>query len=295
MTGDVRPGELGYFKVLKQYDSGAVGDHHSALFFLTKRDKACERHGEAAEGVCLRTFADRCGGYHVGEEGQGVTHSPCPTVTYTTSAVFYGRVVGVERDRRPVETTLQIRPYDEREQTAAATDWNPRGKGRGKKKQEAPARTMRPRGGAPLYVLIVKDDLLHNVGLVDGESVPVLAAPDLKEGDAGAIEKLGCEGVWAGRVVAVDADSITLRDEEGDHTFARAEIASVGRLDLSNVTKDDPLSKEDRARVNKFRKKLENLDDSDSTLSVTWAYEIEKEIFDLKHPKDVDDWSAWEE
>lgn len=44
------------------------------------------------------------------------------------SAIPLGRVVGVERDGRPVETALPIRPYDEREKpTPARLTSSPRG------------------------------------------------------------------------------------------------------------------------------------------------------------------------
>lgn len=112
MTGEVKPGELGYFEYHHCYDSGADYRHRS-FFFVAERGRTC-RESAAKAGVCLRTFVDNCDGRHVGSEDEPVRGS-LQTIVWWDSATPYGRVVGAERDRRPLETTLPVRPYDERE------------------------------------------------------------------------------------------------------------------------------------------------------------------------------------
>jgi hypothetical protein len=119
MTGDVRAGELGYFEFRQAFASGARYCHR-AFFFLAERNGTCREHAER-EGVCLRTYANRCAGLHIGAEGQGIANTlPIDgrkAIILTHSAVFFGRVVGAERDGKAVDTTLPIlRPYDEREE-----------------------------------------------------------------------------------------------------------------------------------------------------------------------------------
>jgi hypothetical protein len=135
MNGDVRPGDFGYFEVHKVYDHGS-GTHrcHTSLYFLIERDETCRQEDYIQqEGVCLRTFADKCTGLHVGSREEPVLDDAY-NFGIEVSAQPIGRVVGVEHDRRPIETTLPIRPYDEREARTVKLDWNPApGSGRVKK------------------------------------------------------------------------------------------------------------------------------------------------------------------
>lgn len=116
MTGDVRPGELGYFEVHTEYHYGSGPNYcHRGFFFLFERGEDCHTESYYPQaGVCLRTFADRCDGHHVGsrEEPTINDHS---NYGILNSAYAFGRVAGVEREGEAVETALRVRPYDERE------------------------------------------------------------------------------------------------------------------------------------------------------------------------------------
>jgi hypothetical protein len=91
MTGEVRLGELGYFSA--NYDGGPA----KQFKFVCEQDEGCKRFPSTYKpgGVCLRTYKQRCWGVHEG--------------------AAYGRVVAVEREGKAVETTLDLRAYDERE------------------------------------------------------------------------------------------------------------------------------------------------------------------------------------
>ncbi|HEX7318652.1 MAG TPA: hypothetical protein VF297_32385 [Pyrinomonadaceae bacterium] len=117
MNGDIRPGEFGYFEVHQAYDHGE-GTHlcHSSFFFLVERDDACHTYEwTPQEGVCLRTFASKCDGKHKGSREEPVIDD-YGGYGIQNYAHAFGRVIGAERDGQPIETTLPIRPYDEREE-----------------------------------------------------------------------------------------------------------------------------------------------------------------------------------
>jgi len=97
MTGDVRHGELGYFKVKH------IWGNHNTLAFAYECDETCLQWETLGRGICLRIRLDRCNANH----SEASRHDG--------GAEAFGRIVAVERRRKPVETTLNIRPYDERE------------------------------------------------------------------------------------------------------------------------------------------------------------------------------------
>lgn len=98
MTGDVQVGELGYFSIIHH------GQAYKQFRFVVEQDAYCHASQPSTYtpgGICLRERRGSLGkltgciGSHDG--------------------LAYGRVCAVERDGRPVETTLELRPYDERE------------------------------------------------------------------------------------------------------------------------------------------------------------------------------------
>ena len=157
-------------------------------------------------------------------------------------------------------------------------------------KAEAPKASGR---GAYLYTLAVPDDTLANLGLVAGDEPRVYGTDDLKPGDAAALHMRGDSDPTCGRVVSLDAETITLRDNYEDWPLRRADVVKAGRLDLLNVGRTDPLTPAERKRVAELRGRLDRVDRDDITNS-TAAMKLERELYDLEHPKDVDDWSAWE-
>ncbi len=156
------------------------------------------------------------------------------------------------------------------------------------------AAESKPAARTLLYTLSIVGDCVENLGLVDGDHASVYAAGDFKPGDAAAITMRGNEDPTCGRVVSLDAETITLRDNYEDFPLRRAEIVEAGRIDLVNVKPKDPLTPAERRRADELRERLAGIDRDDVTNS-TAAMKLERELFDLEHPKDVDDWSAWEE
>jgi hypothetical protein len=150
-----------------------------------------------------------------------------------------------------------------------------------------------------LYVLDITadSDTARILGLMPGDSCNVYEAKaeDFKPGDAVAVEVV--EFALAGRFVSAGGGRITLRNDEGEESYSRDEILTIGRVDNLNPWKRDTLTPEQRARVKKLQSELAALDkEDDQIIRCTRRYAIEREIFDITHPTaDPDDWSAWEE
>jgi len=100
MTGDVKPGEVGYVRITNHWKWGS--DYYDAFHFVCEVDETCIEWARPKGNVCLRNYGKRCMGNHAGEGTDREVYA-------------FGRICGVERDRRPLETTLGLRPYDERE------------------------------------------------------------------------------------------------------------------------------------------------------------------------------------
>jgi hypothetical protein len=144
VNGDIKPGEFGYFEVHQVYDHGS-GTHlcHTSFFFLVERNDTCRKDDWIPqEGICLRAFSNRCTGLHVGSREEPVLDDAF-NHGIESSAQPIGRVVGVERDRQPIETTLPIRPFDEREAQTVKLDWNPEPRSGRVKKQKPDANDQR--------------------------------------------------------------------------------------------------------------------------------------------------------
>jgi hypothetical protein len=104
MTGDVKPGEVGYVRITQFWGDGGErwSEYYNTFCFVCEVDETCMEWAGAKGNTCLRNYGKRCMGRHAGEGTN-------------TEVYAFGRVCGVERDRRPLETTLELRPYDERE------------------------------------------------------------------------------------------------------------------------------------------------------------------------------------
>ncbi len=131
MTGDVSPGELGYFETGHYYGGSGcrrVLQGHSWFAFLCDQDAACHSWIEPGNGICLRSCVDRCEGEHGAEPYDDIpddaSRQPGGVLIDT-----YGRVVAVERGGEAVESSLTFRALDEREQATTsitrrpAIDW----------------------------------------------------------------------------------------------------------------------------------------------------------------------------
>jgi hypothetical protein len=59
---------------------------------------------------------------------------------------------------------------------------------------------------------------------------------------------------------------------------------------------DAPPADEDRAaQIARLKARLARLNEDDEITTCSARFKLEKQIFDLEHPIDSDDWSAWEE
>src|SRR5215213_9746418 len=159
------------------------------------------------------------------------------------------------------------------------------------------SRRSKPRAPRPRTFTLTRD--VPHVGFVRGEVISATRTAEIKIWDIALAERRG-ESAGVGRVVAVTEDSITIRRVEGDETYDRRELAFLGRVNPESVGKDDGLTDEQRATLKKLRAKLEAVaGEDDQIIRCSARYEIEKEIFDIKHPagegKELDDWGAWEE
>jgi hypothetical protein len=153
-----------------------------------------------------------------------------------------------------------------------------------------PKRVRRPRR----RTFWLTNDTPH-LGFVCGEGVSATEAEDLKVWDIAAIEQTRDEPAAIGRVLAITADSVTIRRVKGDETYGLRGLSFLGRVNPEPVGKDDGLTDEQRATLKRLHDKLDRLgDEDDQIIRCSARYEIEKQIFDITHPADVDDWSKWE-
>jgi hypothetical protein len=93
---EVQPGELGYLSI----PTHSGGFSHKTIAFVYDPDRSCKkwaREQGSNDAMCVRHAPQRCVGIH--REG----------------VVILGRVVGFERRGQPSETTLDLRPCNERE------------------------------------------------------------------------------------------------------------------------------------------------------------------------------------
>jgi hypothetical protein len=137
------------------------------------------------------------------------------------------------------------------------------------------------------------------IGYAAGECLAVEeAARSLKVGDPASAWADEDDNATSGRVVAADADTFTIREDDGEETtFNRRTCAWAGRV----TGTCSRLARDEQERVEQIKKALEKLgDEDDQILRCTAGYKLEKELFDIEHPitrdgEDSNDWGAWEE
>jgi hypothetical protein len=156
--------------------------------------------------------------------------------------------------------------------------------------RRAPKKT--PPEEAEIYYVGVRSDDATIIGYVKGETlVAEEARRTLKVGDPASAWHHPDDKATTGRVVAADADTFTLRTgRHAEHTFDRRTCAWAGLV----VGVESKFTEEEEKRLDALRKRLEGVDADDITSS-TALLKIEREIYDIEHPKDADDWGAWEE
>jgi hypothetical protein len=165
---------------------------------------------------------------------------------------------------------------------------------RPRKPEPAQPEATQPKATKEVYTVSVHASAIGSCGFVYGEDVEATATDDLRAGDIGCVHARGAETWDIGRVLSIDAETITLRMNESEQTYRRAELDFEGRVDPKPVGRWDGPTPEESARLERLRQRLEGVDADDITNS-TSLLKIEREIFDIEHPVDVNDWSAWEE
>lgn len=208
MTGDVRVGELGYFSIWGYQQA------YKQLRFVFEQDDHCRlSHPSTCTpgGICLRErrgidgFAHHCTNDHDG--------------------IAYGRVCAVERDGRPVETKLDLRPYDEREGPATT-----------RLDMHAPSQEMRseqtPSVVAPSRsVEILKINAFARFGLIYGDRLTYEETP-AEELQPGELTCFVVEGTkYLARFVSLDEDTLIVANTEGEeYEYGHEELSKVKRL-----------------------------------------------------------------
>jgi hypothetical protein len=142
---EVRIGELAYFSIQRD------GFSYNQFSFLCESDAACPDWLEKT-GICLRRFKNKCHNEHKGEP--------------------YGRVCAVERQRQPVEPTLELRPYDERADAFNPTSFKP----------------LNPQTDPPNTVTVKVSGEYENATWYEGAG-PSFVAHSIKDGDRFKVRK----------------------------------------------------------------------------------------------------------
>jgi len=143
-----------------------------------------------------------------------------------------------------------------------------------------------------------------HLGFIAGDVVKATAADNIRAWEIVALWEHGSDVAHTGRVVAITKDAITVRFNNCEKTFDRSELEFLGRVDPEPIEyePDFDLSNDERKRIADLEKQIEKLGrEDDQILRCTKRYELEKQIFDIRHPlttgkaDNSDDWSAWEE
>jgi hypothetical protein len=262
-TDEVRMGELGYFSIKAPYGQG----NFNQFAFLCESDEACNAWTPKT-GICLRAVKHSCLGRHEGEP--------------------YGRVCAVERDRKPVETTLELRPYDERMDAFNPASFKPLNP------KTAGPKTAKEKERAARWRVKLTSDCDANLGLYCGD---VLIVNPNGEAPLGKIIGLKAPDdglVWFARVCINNERGVYLfapsdgRDEWGwlveyDYS-AFGPVIEIKRASEVNAEKIAELKK----RIEKIRR-----NDWDSICDTTRQYELERELYALENPigdEEEDDW-----
>jgi len=205
MTGDVRVGELGYFSIRGHSQA------YKQLRFVYGQDDRCRRAHPSTytpDGICLRERRGVDGRFY--------------ECTGDHDALAYGRVCAVERDGQPVETKLDLRPYDEREGPATT-----------RLDVDAPPDTERKevRSERTRTTEMLTTNIFASFGLVHGDGLTYEETPaeELQPGDLIGFMSKGTK--YLARFVSLDEYAFTVANPEGEEgEYDREEVSAVKRL-----------------------------------------------------------------
>ena len=137
---------------------------------------------------------------------------------------------------------------------------------------------------------------------VEGDTLVAVEFAEMRDGDfcvARWVNFLGMTFYKFGRYRQGPGGVFTIRAEGGDYTYGpehRGHLLRVVSIErAARRPEDSGLSNEVERRLRYLRAHLKSLNDQDEITTCSARFRLEKEIFDLEHPTDPNDWSAWEE
>jgi hypothetical protein len=210
MNGDVRVGELGYFSIWH------YGQAYKQLRFVYEQDDRCRRSHPSTYtpgGICLRERRGIDGRFH--------------ECTGNHDGLAYGRVCAVERDGQPVETKLDLRPYDERE-GPATTRLNENASPQIAREEVRSERTPPVIAPRRLATQMLKTNLFAGFGLIEGDELIYEETPteELLPGELVWFISKGSQ--YLARFVSLDEDALTVATSSGEEYESNpADVSSV--------------------------------------------------------------------
>jgi hypothetical protein len=177
--------------------------------------------------------------------------------------------------------------------------------------KKTPAKSMprkrRPQPQAEAYPykrldILISEEGLDVFGLLPGDILTAEPCPDDPQcGDFLVMYKKGeseewCCGRFDGFVDCETGRKYSVKWMDGGYYLYRdTEYWAYKATTIHRPVKHgEAAESETERRLKRLRARLEKINADDITNS-TAILKLEKEIYDLEHPVDLDDWSAWEE
>lgn len=160
-------------------------------------------------------------------------------------------------------------------------------------KQSSAARPVTP----PRRAQIVGDKW-ETFGFQDADIITAELCPEPQKGDIIILWEKGNPKGWTalGRFDYYDEEEE--REyviEEHDGEFYGYAVADFDAYKATRFERQVKRVASEKGKLRALRKRLARLERDDDITDCSAILRLEKQIFDLEHPVDVDDWSAWEE
>src|ERR1051325_5450804 len=203
MTGDVRIGELGLF------ETTSCGYSYTHFRFVRKQGRDCRSWLKRQKGgVCLREA-----------EIKGDERLNCRA---THEGFAYGRVIAVERNDQPVETSLEFRRLDEREQATTELRQRPTPK----KKEMSHGDNFDYVGKTDESGLMLIDMPASLGKYQRGDMVMINKGAPIENGQLGAVKIDG--QIVLSYINRLDPKHIRLADS--DHVYRTDDVTMIGPI-----------------------------------------------------------------